>query len=73
MEMSLRCRVGGRLISLWEPFSWDKTDPRVVSRAGSHVRILPMALSLKESVILRAAPQGGRWPPIHRGRPGTSG
>lgn len=61
-EMSLLCRVGGRLITLWEPFSWDNTIPGVVARAGSHVRNLPLALTLKESVTLRVVPRERRCP-----------
>lgn len=72
-EISLSCRMGGRLITLWEPFSWDNTVPEAVSRVGSHGRTLLLALTLKESVTLTVAPRKGTWSSYHRGRPGASG
>lgn len=59
-EMSLLCRMGGRLITLWEPFSWDNTIPGAVSRVGSHDRTLPLALTLKASVTLRVGSMGSK-------------
>jgi hypothetical protein len=48
-EMSLLCRVEGRLIILWEPFSWD--DNNSWSSLYSHDRILLVTLPLKESLV----------------------
>lgn len=72
--MSLLCKMGGRLITLWEPFSCDNTVSGAVSRVGSRGRTLPLALTLKESVTLEGAvPREGRWSSYHRDRPGVSG
>lgn len=66
-EMSLLCKMGGRLITLWEPFSCDNTVPGAVSRVGSRGRPLPLALTLKESVTLEGAvPREGRWSSYQR-------
>lgn len=59
--------MGGRLITLWEPFSCDNTVPGAVSRVGSRGRTLPLALTLKESVTLEGAvPREGRWSSYQR-------